>query len=50
MTLVDSDPVRPFSIYLGIYYLRHVGPDYVSCSPFRIPLARLEARRGGRKR
>ena len=50
MTSVDRGPVRPFSIYLGIYYLHHVGLDYVSFSPFRIPLARLEAGRGGRKR
>ena len=45
MTSVDSGPVRPFSSYLGIYYLHHVGLDDVSCSPFRIPIARLEAGR-----
>jgi phosphoenolpyruvate synthase/pyruvate phosphate dikinase len=43
MTSLDRGPVRPFSIY----YLHHVGLDYVSWSPFRIPLARLEAGRGG---
>jgi pyruvate,orthophosphate dikinase len=32
----DPDPV---------HYLHHVGLDYVSCSPFRIPIARLEAGR-----
>ena len=29
------------------HYLHHVGLDYVSCSPFRIPVARLEAGPGG---
>jgi pyruvate,orthophosphate dikinase len=29
----------------SVHYFHHVGLDYVSCSPFRIPIARLEAGR-----
>jgi pyruvate,orthophosphate dikinase len=29
----------------SVHYFNHVGLDYVSCSPFRIPIARLEAGR-----
>jgi pyruvate,orthophosphate dikinase len=30
----------------SVHFFHHVGLDYVSCSPFRIPVARLEAGRG----
>ena len=29
----------------SVHFFHHVGLDYVSCSPFRIPVARLEAGR-----
>ena len=29
----------------SIHFFHHVGLDYVSCSPFRVPVARLEAGR-----
>jgi pyruvate,orthophosphate dikinase len=29
----------------SIHFFQHVGLDYVSCSPFRVPVARLEAGR-----
>ncbi|MFL6141826.1 MAG: pyruvate, phosphate dikinase [Labedaea sp.] len=29
----------------SIHYFHHIGLDYVSCSPFRVPIARLEAGR-----
>jgi pyruvate,orthophosphate dikinase len=33
-----------------VHFFHRVGLDYVSCSPFRIPVARLEAARAGLKR
>jgi pyruvate, orthophosphate dikinase len=30
----------------SVHFFHHVGLDYVSCSPFRVPVARLEAGRG----
>jgi pyruvate,orthophosphate dikinase len=29
----------------SVHFFHHVGLDYVSCSPFRVPVARLEAGR-----
>ena len=29
----------------SVRYFHHAGLDYVSCSPFRVPVARLEAGR-----
>jgi pyruvate, orthophosphate dikinase len=29
----------------SVHFFHHAGLDYVSCSPFRIPVARLEAGR-----
>ncbi|HET9142219.1 MAG TPA: putative PEP-binding protein [Actinophytocola sp.] len=29
----------------SIQFFHHIGLDYVSCSPFRVPIARLEAGR-----
>jgi pyruvate,orthophosphate dikinase len=29
----------------SVHFFHHVGLDYVSCSPFRVPVARLEAAR-----
>jgi phosphoenolpyruvate synthase/pyruvate phosphate dikinase len=29
----------------SIHFFHHEGLDYVSCSPFRVPVARLEAGR-----
>ena len=29
----------------SIHFFHHIGIDYVSCSPFRVPIARLEAGR-----
>ena len=29
----------------SVHFFHEVGPDYVSCSPFRVPVARLEAGR-----
>ena len=29
----------------SIHFFHHIGLDYVSCSPFRVPVARLEAGR-----
>ncbi|HEV2635693.1 MAG TPA: putative PEP-binding protein, partial [Actinocrinis sp.] len=29
----------------SIHFFHHAGVDYVSCSPFRVPVARLEAGR-----
>ncbi|HWS39176.1 MAG TPA: putative PEP-binding protein, partial [Actinoplanes sp.] len=29
----------------SIHFFHHAGLDYVSCSPFRVPIARLEAGR-----
>ena len=29
----------------SIHFFHHIGLDYVSCSPFRVPIARLEAGR-----
>ena len=31
----------------SIHFFDEVGLDYVSCSPFRVPVARLEAGRSG---
>jgi pyruvate,orthophosphate dikinase len=31
----------------SIHFFHHIGLDYVSCSPFRVPVARLEAGRAG---
>jgi len=31
----------------SIHFFHHAGLDYVSCSPFRVPVARLEAGRAG---
>jgi pyruvate,orthophosphate dikinase len=28
-----------------VHFFHHAGLDYVSCSPFRVPIARLEAGR-----
>jgi pyruvate,orthophosphate dikinase len=30
---------------LSIHFFQSLGLDYVSCSPFRVPIARLEAGR-----
>lgn len=29
----------------SVHFFHEVGLDYVSCSPYRVPVARLEARR-----
>jgi pyruvate,orthophosphate dikinase len=29
----------------SVHFFHHTGLDYVSCSPFRVPVARLEAGR-----
>ena len=34
----------------SVHFFHEVGLDYVSCSPFRVPVARLEAGRAGRDR
>jgi pyruvate,orthophosphate dikinase len=31
----------------SVHFFHHAGLDYVSCSPFRVPVARLEAGRAG---
>ncbi|NED79141.1 hypothetical protein G3I76_03400, partial [Streptomyces sp. SID11233] len=33
----------------SVHFFHEVGLDYVSCSPFRIPVARLEAARAAAK-
>jgi pyruvate,orthophosphate dikinase len=30
-----------------VWFFHEAGLDYVSCSPFRVPIARLEAGRAG---
>jgi pyruvate, orthophosphate dikinase len=32
----------------SVHFFHHIGLDYVSCSPFRVPVARLEAARAAR--